>query len=129
MENCIFCEQNIKLAENNSAYTRLDGFPVSPGHILIIPKRHVKTCFELTEEEIKDMFSLLNEMKFYIDNIYKPDGYNVGFNVNMAGGQTVEHCHMHIIPRYDGDVENPRGGIRNVIKDKADYLNQTINDN
>lgn len=129
METCIFCKQENKVAENETVYARLDGFPVSPGHILIIPKRHVKTYFELTDEEVLDMFSLAKEVKFFIDNTYKPNGYNIGFNVNVAGGQTVEHCHMHIIPRYDGDVENPRGGIRNVIKDKADYLNQTINDN
>ena len=125
MENCIFCNPEIKLAENDSAYARLDGFPVSPGHILIIPKRHVESCFELTEEEVKDMYSLLKEVKFYIDNIYKPDGYNIGFNVGTAGGQTVMHCHMHVIPRYEGDVENPRGGVRGVIPKNKEYLDRT----
>ena len=128
MEHCIFCKHENKIAENETAYARLDGFPVSNGHTLIIPKRHVKTYFDLTDDEIKDIFSLAKEVKFFIDNTYKPDGYNIGFNVNEAGGQTVEHCHMHIIPRYKGDVENPRGGVRNVISNKADYLNQTISD-
>lgn len=125
MENCIFCNPEIKLAENESAYARLDGFPVSPGHILIIPKRHVETCFDLTDDEVKDMYSLLKEIKFYTDNIYKPDGYNVGFNIGQAGGQTVMHCHMHVIPRYEGDVENPRGGIRGVIPENKEYINRT----
>lgn len=121
MADCIFCNLENKVAENKSAYARLDGFPVNKGHILIIPKRHVETCFELTDDEVKDMFSLMKEMKFYIDNLYKPDGYNVGFNVNNAGGQTVMHCHLHLIPRYKGDVDNPRGGIRGVIPKNKDY--------
>lgn len=122
MENCIFCNPEIKLTENEFVYARLDGFPVSHGHILIIPKRHVKTFFELTEEEVKAMYSLLTEVKFYIDNIYKPDGYNIGFNIGEAAGQTVDHCHLHVIPRYEGDVENPKGGIRGVIPKNKEYI-------
>lgn len=122
MENCIFCNPEIKLTENEFVYARLDGFPVSHGHILIIPKRHVKTFFELTDDEVKAMYSLLKEIKFYIDNVYKPDGYNIGFNIGEAGGQTVEHCHLHVIPRYDGDVDNPKGGIRGVIPKNKDYI-------
>ena len=122
MKNCIFCNPEIKLTENEFVYARLDGFPVSHGHILIIPKRHVKTFFELTEEEVKAMYSLLTEIKFYIDNIYKPDGYNIGFNIGEAAGQTVEHCHLHVIPRYEGDVENPKGGIRGVIPKNKEYI-------
>lgn len=119
--DCIFCDiiKNKKYRfENALAVAFDDGMPVSKGHTLIIPKRHCKDYFELTPEEMKAMYELSNVVKEYLDNKYHPDGYNVGFNVGIAGGQTVMHCHMHIIPRYSGDMENPRGGIRKVIKIK-----------
>ena len=121
---CKFCEiiKNKQcLIENDLAVAFYDSFPVSDGHALVIPKRHVKTYFDLSDEEIKAMHSLSIKMKEIIDDKYHPDGYNVGFNVEEAGGQTVFHAHMHIIPRYKGDIENPRGGIRKIIKMKTDY--------
>ena len=121
---CKFCEiiKNKQfLIENDLAVAFYDSYPVSDGHALIIPKRHVETYFDLSEEEIKAMLSLSKEMKKIIDDKYHPDGYNVGFNVDEAGGQTVFHAHMHIIPRYKGDIENPRGGIRKIIKMKTNY--------
>ena len=116
--DCIFCnipKQDI-LFENDLALAFFDAMPASKGHTLIVPKRHVKHYFELTEDEIKAMFNLSLKVKEYLDNLYHPDGYNVGFNVDEAGGQSVWHAHMHVLPRYKGDVEHPRGGIRKVTK-------------
>ena len=118
MSDCVFC--NIKhdeyLFENDLAFAIKDGMPACKGHCLVIPKRHVKTFFDLTGDEIKAMYELANKVKEYIDNLYHPDGYNVGFNVLEAGGQTVWHAHMHILPRYNGDSPHPRGGIRKLTK-------------
>ena len=115
--DCPFCnlKENI-LFENDLAIAFFDSFPVSKGHTLVIPKRHVETYFNLSKEEIEAMFELSNKVKEYLDNKYHPDGYNVGFNVEEAGGQSVMHCHMHIIPRYIGDIPHPRGGIRKILK-------------
>ena len=122
MENsCIFCdiiEKKDILFENDLAVAFFDAMPVSKGHILIIPKRHVVTYFDLNKEEISAIFALSQKVKEYLDNLYHPDGYNVGFNVLEAGGQSVMHAHMHVIPRYRGDVEHPRGGIRKIVKIK-----------
>lgn len=114
---CIFCElaQRELIAENDLAAAFFDGFPVSKGHALIVPKRHAATCFDLTEEELKQIGALALTVKERIDALYAPDGYNVGFNCGTAGGQTVFHCHMHIIPRYLGDIEHPAGGIRRIF--------------
>ena len=98
-----------------------DEFPVSIGHTLIIPKRHVESLFELTDEELKDIYTLIVQSKNKLDELYKPDGYNIGINEGRAAGRTIDHVHIHIIPRYIGDVENPRGGIRGVIPDKKEY--------
>ena len=119
---CPFCSRSDALFENELAYVREDKFPVSPGHLLIIPKRHVPDWFLLTREEQQAMLALLSRAKEYLDVRYHPDGYNIGINCGEAAGQTVFHVHMHLIPRYAGDVENPRGGVRGVIADKKDYL-------
>ena len=123
--SCVFCkiDKNCSdfIAENELAIAFYDSFPVSNGHALIIPKRHRETYFDLTKEEIASMFELSNEVKSIIDKKYKPDGYNVGFNVGIDGGQSVMHCHMHVIPRYHGDALNPRGGIRKVVKNDKKY--------
>ena len=122
--DCVFCDLIDKkdyILENDLAVAFYDSFPVSEGHTLIIPKRHTKTYIDLTKEEMEAIFLLSNEVKKLLDEKYHPDGYNVGFNVNECGGQSVMHCHMHIIPRYKGDQENPRGGIRKVVKNKTLY--------
>ena len=123
--DCIFCKiiKNCGeiIAENELSVAFYDSFPVSDGHTLIIPKRHAETYFDLTKEEMTSMFELSKEVKVILDKKYKPDGYNVGFNVGEYGGQTVMHCHMHVIPRYKGDIENPCGGIRKIIKMKTNY--------
>ena len=119
MENCVFCDilHNKTYAfENDLAVAFADIMPASPGHHLIIPKRHCRIYFDLTPEEIEAMFELSKVVKEYIDKKHHPDGYNVGFNVEEAGGQSVFHAHLHVIPRYHGDVEHPRGGIRKVSR-------------
>jgi HKD family nuclease/diadenosine tetraphosphate (Ap4A) HIT family hydrolase len=99
-----------------------DGFPVSPGHLLVIPKRHFPTWFEATSQEYAALTAGIEKARRTIEERHRPDGYNIGINVGAAGGQTVPHLHVHVIPRYAGDVPNPRGGIRHVIPGKADYL-------
>jgi diadenosine tetraphosphate (Ap4A) HIT family hydrolase len=98
-----------------------DRFPVSPGHSLIIPKRHVASLFELTAEEFNALHELLHLTHSQLDAQYQPDGYNIGVNVGEAAGQTVFHLHVHVIPRYVGDCADPRGGVRWVMAEKAVY--------
>ena len=121
--DCIFCNisQDRRIAENDPCFAMYDGFPVSKGHTLIIPKRHVADYFDLTEDEVMAMQALMREIKAKIEAELSPDGYNIGVNVNTAAGQTVFHVHMHLIPRYEGDAENPRGGVRGVIPGKQKY--------
>lgn len=121
--DCVFCNisHERRVVENELCFAIRDGFPVSEGHTLIIPKRHVADYFDLTTEEVTAMQTMMREVKGQLDEEFTPDGYNVGINVNEAAGQTVFHVHMHLIPRYKGDVENPRGGVRGVIPDKRKY--------
>ena len=121
---CPFCnlEKDIEIiCETENCVAFYDGFPVSPGHTLIIPKRHVANYFELSRVEVQAMQSMLGRVRQIIDEQYHPDGYNIGVNVNEAAGQSVFHVHMHLIPRYKGNVENPKGGVRGVIPDKQKY--------
>ncbi len=122
--NCPFCsaasEREI-IASSSLSLAFYDGFPVSPGHVLIIPKRHVSSFFELTKEEQLDILKLADEVKILLNEKYHPDGYNIGVNVGEAAGQSIFHVHMHVIPRYRGDVPNPRGGVRGVIPNKQNY--------
>ena len=99
----------------------LDGYPVFPGHSLVIPKRHVGSFFKLTEVERAALFALLDRTEELVAEQHRPDGCNIGINDGAAAGQTVPHLHIHLIPRYDGDQPNPRGGVRWVIPEKADY--------
>ena len=125
MDNgCPFCRVESErevIASSALSLAFFDGFPVSPGHTLIIPRRHVTSFFDLTKEELQDLLSLLDHVKNIIDEQYHPDGYNIGVNVGEAAGQSVSHVHMHLIPRYNGDVPNPRGGVRGVIPNKQNY--------
>ncbi|MBQ9273418.1 MAG: HIT domain-containing protein [Succinivibrio sp.] len=122
--SCLFCnlpsDREI-IATSALSFAIFDGFPVSPGHALIIPKRHVANFFELTADEITDLYSLLQEVKDMIEARHHPDGWNVGVNVNHAGGQSVFHVHVHLIPRYANDVKDPRGGVRGVIPSRQAY--------
>ena len=119
---CPFCNlEREKILETNSSFAIFDGFPVNEGHALIIPKRHNANYFDLTLEEQKDCIELLNRVKFIVQEKYNPAGFNVGININEAAGQTIPHVHIHLIPRYEGDVEEPRGGVRGVIPGKKNY--------
>ena len=111
-------------ADNEHAVLIRDAFPVSAGHSLVIPKRHIGSYFETTEAERRDMQALLEAAKTGIESELLPQGFNIGINDGAAAGQTVPHLHMHLIPRYVGDVADPRGGVRWVIADKADYWTQ-----
>ncbi len=119
---CPFCEPRASmLAETELCCAFFDNFPVSEGHSLVIPKRHVATIWDLSTEEYADLFNLVRQVKEVIQNKFDPQGINVGVNCGQAAGQTVFHAHIHVIPRYAGDVPNPRGGVRNVIPSKGDY--------
>lgn len=125
-EDCIFCE----LPEERIIYefelwvVVRDGFPVSPGHTLIIPKRHVSDFFDINEHEHSALQSVINISKDQLDEELNPDAYNIGINCGEESGQTVFHLHIHLIPRYKGDRDDPRGGVRWVIPDKADYWSE-----
>lgn len=106
------------IRENKYSYAIYDSFPVNEGNVLIIPKQHCENYFELTPEEQNGCITLLNEVKISIQEKYNPDGYNIGININAAAGQTIFPAHIHLIPRYSGDVENPKGGVRGVIPEK-----------
>jgi len=120
---CPFCalSQRQMLAENEHALAFYDGFPVSPGHALVVPRRHCSDFFELSPLEQISCIDLLNQCRALLISERKPNGFNIGVNVGEAGGQTIFHAHLHLIPRYLGDVENPRGGVRGVIPSKRDY--------
>lgn len=110
------------VASNALAFALRDKYPVTPGHTLVIPRRLVATWFDATREEQLALLELVDEVKRGLDDELHPDGYNVGFNAGTAAGQTVMHLHVHVIPRFDGDVDDPRGGVRHVIPGKGNYL-------
>lgn len=120
---CPFCPPPPErvVASNELAVAIRDGYPVSPGHTLVIPRRHVALLADVKPEEAKALWTLLADMRSRLDAEAKPDGFNVGVNDGRAAGQTVMHLHVHLIPRFDGDCADPRGGVRWVIPEKADY--------
>jgi diadenosine tetraphosphate (Ap4A) HIT family hydrolase len=127
-KSCPFCSlEREKILESELSFAIYDGFPVNEGHTLIIPKRHTANYFDLTLEEQKDCIELLNRVKGIVQEKYNPAGLNVGMNINEAAGQTVPHVHIHLIPRYEGDVEEPRGGVRGVVPCKKNYINLQSN--
>ena len=110
------------IASNDLAFAIPDGYPVSPGHTLVVPRRLVATWFEATTDERRAIFDLVDEVKCQLDGATPaPDGYNIGINSGAAAGQTVMHLHVHVIPRYRGDVPDPTGGVRHVIPGKGNY--------
>ena len=121
---CLFCAMPpaSRIADNQLAYAIRDSYPVTPLHSLVIPKRHVEDYFGLEEDELLDCNQLLCDLK---EAVLKEDetvcGFNVGMNAGAVAGQTIFHCHIHLIPRREGDNSNPRGGVRGVIPSKADY--------
>jgi len=102
-------------------YSIYDKYPVSKGHALVIPKRKTANYFEMSKKEKTACWLMAERVKYILMKRYNPDGFNIGFNMNEAAGQTIFHTHIHVIPRYKGDVDNPRGGIRNVIPGMGDY--------
>jgi len=122
---CLFCITGAKefIFENDFAYSTKDTYPVSKFHSLIVPKRHIKSYFEMTKNEILAVNELILKMKNKIekeDNTVK--GFNIGTNSGKVAGQSINHCHIHLIPRREGDVENPQGGVRSVISSKQHYI-------
>ena len=124
---CPFCEiadatlHHRIVFENEDAFLIEDGFPVTHGHSLIIPKRHVGSFFDASQSERESLLQLLDYAKHIIDQQHQPSSYNIGINDGPAAGQTVPHLHIHLIPRYEQANADPRGGVRWVIPDKADY--------
>jgi len=119
--SCIFCGNPDRVIENELAFAHYDSYPVNPGHCLIITHRHVAEYFQATAEEKAAIWALVDEMKIILDEEFKPDGYNVGVNIGKTAGQSVPHLHIHMIPRYKGDMEDPKGGVRGVIPHKQKY--------
>lgn len=129
--HCAFCEilrddSKVRIIDQNEfAIAIKDGFPITTGHTLLIPKRHIQSFFGLSEQERVAIFKLLDNAKKSLDHEYSPDAYNIGINDGKEAGQTVPHLHIHLIPRYKGDIEDPRGGIRWIMPEKADYWSIT----
>jgi len=122
--DCIFCQipKDRIFFENDLIYAIFDGFPVTKYHSLIIPKRHIKDFFDLSEDELLSANKILHQMKEHILSIDESvTGFNIGMNAGESAGQTVFHCHIHLIPRRDEDVEDPRGGVRHTIPGKGSY--------
>ena len=125
---CLFCNTKNKeyIFENNLAYSTFDTYPVSKFHLLIVPKRHIKNYFKLTNNEMIacNKIILLSKNKIeQMDQTIK--GFNIGINCGKVAGQSIMHCHIHLIPRREGDVENPQGGVRGVIPSKQHYVRKS----
>jgi diadenosine tetraphosphate (Ap4A) HIT family hydrolase len=122
-QDCPFChlEKTRIRVESEFAVAFLDGFPVTEGHTLVIPKRHVTSLFELSDEEQAAVWKLVAQVRATLIAELRPDGFNIGLNDGTSAGQTVMHAHVHIIPRRKGDVVDPRGGVRWIIPGKAQY--------
>ncbi len=120
---CSFCtpEPNLLFHESELVVGLWDHHPVSPGHALLVPRRHIAGWFEASLNEQQTLIAALEAAKRAIDKKHEPDGYNIGVNSWEAAGQTVLHLHVHLIPRYTGDEEDPRGGVRKLYPDKAGY--------
>lgn len=113
--NCELCAPSQVVLENALAYVRYDSNSLCRGHVLVVPSRHVANFFDMSAEEQAAVLALLNQAQCMIQAQYSPDGYNIGVNIGKAGGQSRMHVHVHLIPRYAGDVPDPRGGIRCVL--------------
>ena len=122
-KSCPFCvpEPSRLLVSEGLVLALRDGYPVSRGHSLIVPRRHVGSFRDVSLDEQSAMLAMLQRVRAMLDAELRPDGYNIGINDGAAAGQTVMHVHMHVIPRYRGDRPDPRGGIRWIIPEKADY--------
>lgn len=122
-DNCPFCKLDRQkiFFDSELVLGMWDTYPLSPGHALLTPRRHIARWFDATPEEQAALTSAIEHARVAIEAEYAPQGFNIGFNDRQAAGQTVPHLHIHIIPRYDGDVSDARGGIRHVIPDRVAY--------
>ena len=118
---CEFCDHGNEVMGNDLAYAVYDKHPVSEGHMLVIPRRHVASFFATSREEREALMELLKGARDHLIAEFSPQGFNLGINEGGAAGQTIEHLHIHLIPRYEGDMEDPRGGIRGAIPEKRTY--------
>ena len=118
---CVFCGDVQIIFENDLAFAIYDKFPVNEGHMLVIPRRQVASFFETTSEEKACLLELVEKVREFIFEKFRPDGLNVGINDGTAAGQTGMHLHVHLIPRFLGDVEDPRGGVRGAVPGKRVY--------
>jgi diadenosine tetraphosphate (Ap4A) HIT family hydrolase len=116
------------IADNDRAFAIHDSYPVTEGHALVIPKDEIPTWFDATHDQQLALIVLVDDVKQLLDGKYDPDGYNVGINNGEAAGQTVDHLHIHVIPRYDGDTDDPTGGVRNVLPDRGNYKEGDVDD-
>ena len=123
MTDCPFCNPapDRIILENEIILGLWDGFPVSPGHALLVPRRHVAKWSDASSREQAELWAAIAGLQGQIERRYKPHGYNIGVNSGEAAGQTIPHLHVHVIPRYHGDVDDPKGGVRWVVPAKADY--------
>ena len=120
---CLFCEIPVSeiIIDHELCFARWDKFPVSPGHLLVIPRRHFESLFDATRVEFLAFRDVLLQAREIIGQEFQPDGYNIGVNDGSVAGQSVFHLHIHVIPRYKGDMENPLGGVRGVVPFKQKY--------
>lgn len=122
ISDCIFCIlKRPTLAETPMSLAFLDNFPVSNGHTLVVPRRHVASIWEMNAEEYTDAFLLVRQVKDILQAKFEPQGFNVGVNCGETAGQSVFHAHIHVIPRYAGDAPSPHGGVRNILPGKGNY--------
>ena len=121
--NCPFCSvsQERILSTNKHCLAIADSFPISQGHTLIVPHHHMVSIFELSVEERASIWQLVENVRNQLTTTLHPDGFNIGINDGSAAGQTIGHAHVHVIPRYNGDIVDPRGGIRWIMPEKANY--------
>ncbi len=121
--NCPFCSPNEadRVLFSELCYARLDKYPVNPGHLLVIPHRHFADYFDATDEEKAALWEMVDRCKSLTDSAHQPNGYNIGINAGQSAGQTIMHVHIHLIPRYQGDMAEPAGGVRGVIPGKQRY--------
>ena len=127
MKNCIFCNDapSSLWLESSSSFALWDGFPISEGHTLVVPRVHVASLFDLPASDLAAVWEFVARVRAELTKRFRVESFNIGLNDGRAAGQTVMHAHIHVIPRRDGDVPDPRGGVRWVVPEKADYWSRT----
>lgn len=123
MKDCIFCNipADKKILSNRDCFAMYDEYPVSPGHMLVIPNKHIQDYRDLDNQYKNILWDMVDNVIKHLTEKYHPNGFNIGINCGIDAGQSIQHVHIHIIPRYKGDVKNPRGGVRGVIPCKQNY--------